>query len=149
MVAAASNAPVYTRRCSLMADGSPRCIGAAPPDAQAACGVCRPAHTGQGVNTASTAARKRWPNVSEPIFWQKIRQGPSPAQIELFQRTAKAPLIQGLHRKSFLRHSPAKIIAIPFCPVIPLESAGCCLGGPEKAAGTVAPQRFRPPFLFR
>ena len=61
------------------------------------------------MNATSTAARKRWPNVSEPIFWQK---GPSPAQIDLFQRTAKAPLIQGLHRKSFLRHSPARIIAI-------------------------------------
>ena len=44
----ASNAPVCTRRSLLAADvPQAPCIGAAPPDAQAANGVCRPVHTGR------------------------------------------------------------------------------------------------------
>ena len=71
-IVVASNAPVYTR-CRLLGPTapSPQCTGVAPPDAQAAGGVCWPVHTGQGksLRRSRTGGRTMTAGHIPPACW--------------------------------------------------------------------------------
>ena len=85
MKSAASNAQVYTLCRLLVAEGppSPRCIDAAPPDAQAAVGVCWYIPAGEDTPAEPPPEGARLPSGSTTIApWQLVvqralRRGPT------------------------------------------------------------------------
>ena len=85
-----------------------RCIGAAPPDAQAAGGVCWPVHTGQGGDARRAAPRRaHLPTTRLRVVGKcalrEGRQRERSAQV-IPRRSRFGPLLLVNHRPSSLRH---------------------------------------------